>query len=251
MRLNKKVILITGASSGIGAAAADLFAREGACVVLGARRRALLDDRVAEIRANGGQAAALAGDVAEESYAAALVEMAVSEFGGLDGAFNNAGIVGEMCALPDMPGANWQAVISTNLTSAFFAAKHQIPALTQRGGGSIVLTSSFVGHANGGLPGMAAYAASKAGLNGLAMSLACDHGAAGIRVNTLLPGGTRTAMAGDDPGVHDTVAQLHPLGRMAAPEEIAQAALFLLSDDASFVTGSALTADGGVSVKLG
>lgn len=250
-RLNDKTIIITGASSGIGAAAATVFAAEGARVVLGARRQTLLDELVADITTRDGQAVALAGDVRDEDYAAALVNLACSEYGGLDGAFNNAGIMGETSAIPDMSPDTWHKVIAVNLTSAFFAAKHQIPALRHRGGGSIVFTSSFVGHANGGLPGMGAYAASKAGLNGLAMALAAEHGAEGIRVNTLLPGGTKTAMAGDDPEVHDAVARLHPLRRMAAPEEIARAALFLLSDEASFVTGSALTADGGVSIGLG
>jgi NAD(P)-dependent dehydrogenase (short-subunit alcohol dehydrogenase family) len=149
-----------------------------------------------------------------------------------------------------MEYTNWQDVIATNLTSAFFAAKHQIPAIKERGGGSILFTSSFVGHTNGGLPGMGAYAASKAGLIGLAQSLSSEHGADGIRVNTLLPGGTKTAMAGDDPVVHAYIAGLHPLKRLAAPKEIAQTALFLLSDQSAFVTGSAMIADGGISIRL-
>ena len=119
------------------------------------------------------------------------------------------------------------------------------------GGGAIVFTSSFVGHTNGGLPGMAAYAASKAGLIGLTQALANEHGRDNIRVNALLPGGTRTDMAGDDPDTHAFIAGLHALDRMATPEEIAQAALFLLSAASSFVTGSAMLADGGVSVRLG
>ncbi len=251
MRLNNNTIIVTGASSGICAAAARVLAAEGAKVVLGARREGLLERLSRQIVQNNGKAVSLAGDVGDESYALALVELAKAEFGGLDAAFNNAGIMGEISLVPDMETGNWRDVIATNLTSAFFAAKHQIPALKERGRGSIVFTSSFVGHTNGGMPGMSAYAASKAGLIGLAKSLASEHGADGIRVNTLLPGGTKTAMAGDDPTVHEYIAGLHPLNRMAEPEEIAQAALFLLSDQSTFVTGSTLIADGGISIRLG
>ena len=186
----------------------------------------------------------------DERYANALVTLALQEFGKLDGAFNNAGTIGELSPVPDMESDNWNAVIGTNLPSAFFAAKHQIPALIENGGGSIVFTSSFVGHANAGMPGMGAYAASKAGMIGLTMSLAAEHGAQNIRVNALLPGGTKTGMAAGDPDIQDFIANLHPLKRMAVPHEIAQSALFLLSDRASFVTGSAVDADGGVSIRL-
>lgn len=250
MQLKNKTIIVTGASSGIGAAATLMFAAEGANVVLGARRKALLDRLTAQIIETGGVAVSLAGDIRDENYSASLVQLAKAEFGGLDGAFNNAGIMGDMDPIPDMDTQNWDDVIATNLTSAFFAAKYQVPALKERGGGSILFTSSFVGHSNGGMPGMGAYAASKAGLIGLAQSLSSEHGADGIRANTLLPGGTKTAMAGDDPAIHDYIAGLHPLKRMAAPEEIAQVALFLLSDQSSFVTGSAMVADGGISIKL-
>ena len=179
-----------------------------------------------------------------------LVELANQEYGGLHGAFNNAGMMGDIGPIPDMSSGNWGAVVDTNLTSAFFAAKAQIPALQKTGGGAIVFTSSFVGYSNSGMPGMGAYAASKAGLIGLAKSLASDHAAEGIRVNTILPGGTMTAMAGDDPETHDFIANLHPVKRMATPKEIAQAALFLLSDRSEFITGSPMMVDGGISVRL-
>lgn len=250
MQLKNKTIIVTGASSGIGAAAAVLFAQEGANVVLGARRQRLLDDTLMQIVKDGGQGVALAGDVKDDSYAADLVKLARSEFGGLDGAFNNAGIMGETSSVCEMENQNWHEVVATNLTGAFFAAKHQIPLLAGNGGGALLFTSSFVGTSNGGLPGMAAYAASKAGLNGLVRSLATEHGGEGIRVNALLPGGTKTDMAGDDPAAHAYIAELHALKRMAKPEEIAKAALFLLSDQSSFVTGCAMLADGGVSVRL-
>lgn len=152
---------------------------------------------------------------------------------------------------PDMGIGNWNDVISVNLTAAFLAAKAQIPAIRKQGGGSIVFTSSFVGFSNGGMPGMGAYAASKAGLIGLVQSLASDHAVEGIRVNALLPGGTITPAGGEgDPDVMGFIANLHPMKRMAKAEEIAQAAVFLLSDRSSFMTGSPMIADGGMSVRL-
>lgn len=251
MELENKTIIVTGASSGIGAAAAALFAAEGANVILGARRPAELETLVTAINRGNGRAVHLAGDVRDENYAEALVDLATSEFGGLDGAFNNAGIVGEMTAVPDMAIGNWLDVVSVNLTAAFLAAKAQIPAMRKQGGGSIVFTSSFVGFSNGGMPGMGAYAASKAGLIGLVQSLAADHAAEGIRVNALLPGGTVTPAGGEgNPDLLDFVASLHPMKRMASATEIAQAAAFLLSDRSSFMTGSPMIADGGMSVRL-
>ena len=250
MELKDKTIIVTGASSGIGAAAATLFAAEGANVVLGARRAERLEAVAAEIVRRGGTAVKLAGDVTDAGYAQALVDLAELRFGGLDGAFNNVGVVGDLSPVAGMSEENWRAVLDTNLTSSFLAARAQVPALLRRGGGSLVFTASFVGYSNAGMPGMGAYAAAKAGLIGFTKSLASDHAADGVRVTALLPGGTKTPMAGDDPDVHAAIAGLHPLKRMAGPEEIAQAALFLLSDRASFVTGSPLAADGGVSVRF-
>lgn len=250
MELRDKTIIVTGASSGIGAAAVRLFAAEGANVILAARREAILAEITEQIRQRGGSAVYLAGDVTDAGYSRSLVDLAQAEFGGLDGAFNNAGFVGDMGPVFETSEANWHAVLDANLTSAFLAAKAQIPALKSRGGGALVFTSSFVGYSNGGLPGMAAYAAAKAGLIGLTQSLTIDHAAEGIRASALLPGGTKTAMAGDDSDAHAFIEGLHPVKRMAQPEEIAQAALFLLSDRASFVTGSPLVADGGVSVRF-
>ena len=258
MQLDGKVAIITGASSGIGAAAARLFAREGASLVLSARRADILDALVDAIGAEGGSAVAVPGDVGEENHAAALVDIALARFGGLDIGFNNAGIIGAMAEAPALTGEDWQRTLRTNLTGAFFGAKHQIPAMRLRGSGSVLFTSSFVGHTIG-FPGMAAYGASKAGLIGLTQCLAAEHGADGIRVNALLPGGTRTPMAGDfsddsataDTDAADAIAGLHALKRMADPEEIARAALFLASDAASFVTGSAMLVDGGNSIFKG
>ncbi|MEL6965075.1 MAG: SDR family oxidoreductase [Pseudomonadota bacterium] len=248
MKLNGKTVIITGASSGIGASAALLFASEGANLVLGARRAERLEDLINRIAREDGHAVFCAGDIQDEDYAEALVELAKNTFGGLDAAFNNGGITGALGPIPGMDRVNWQTVISTNLTSAFYAAKYQIPAMKLNGGGSIVFTSSFVGHTIG-LPGMGAYAASKAGLIGLTQVLAAEHGREGIRANALLPGGTKTAMAGDDVEFHKVVSEFHALKRMATPEEIAKVALFLVSGESSFVTGSALIADGGNSIN--
>ncbi len=251
MELQGKSIIITGASSGIGAAAALLFSREGANLILGARRSEKLEVLAQTINQGNGRAIFLPGDVKDETYAQSLVDLATEEFGSLDGAFNNAGIVGDMVAVPDMPTEIWHDVITTNLTGAFLAARAQIPAMKTQGNGSIVFTSSFVGFSNGGLPGMAAYAAAKAGMIGLTQSLASDHAAEGIRVNALLPGGTITPAGGQgDQEILDFVANLHPMKRMAAAEEIAQAALYLLSDRSSFMTGSPMIVDGGMSVRL-
>jgi NAD(P)-dependent dehydrogenase (short-subunit alcohol dehydrogenase family) len=250
VELKNKTIIITGASSGIGAAAAQIFATEGANVVLGARREEELAKVAGQIAQNNGNATYLAGDVTDPAYAQALVDHAQASYGGLHGAFNNAGIMGDMGPVPDMDVQNWSAVIDANLTSAFHSAKAQLPALEKSGGGSIVFTGSFVGVSNGGMPGMAAYAASKAGLIGLTQSLATEHAADGVRVNVILPGGTMTAMSGDDPQTHEFIAGLHPLKRMANTEEIAQSALFLLSERSSFVTGAPLSVDGGISARL-
>ncbi len=154
MQLNDKTIIVTGARTGVGEAAANLFAREGANVFLGARRLELLEQHAAGIEAKGGKATVLAGDVEDQSYHARLVAHALDRFGRVDGAFNNSGITGDLGPVPDMDSANWHRVMGVNLTSACFAAKFQVPALLSGGGGSIVFTSSFVGHTVG-LPGMA------------------------------------------------------------------------------------------------
>ncbi|MER8844058.1 MULTISPECIES: SDR family oxidoreductase [Mesorhizobium] len=249
LALANKIAIVTGASSGIGRAAAKLFAEEGARLIISARRQTELDALAVEIQDAGGTAVALAGDVTDETYAKALVELAVGSFGGLDIALNNAGSVGLMGPVPDMPAQTWHGTMDTNLTSAFLGAKYQIPAMLERGGGSLIFTSSFVGY-TAGMPGMAAYAAAKAGLIGLTQVLAAEYGPKGLRVNALLPGGTDTPGATTTtPEARAFVEGLHALKRMAQPQEIARSALYLASDASSFTTGTALFADGGVSIN--
>jgi NAD(P)-dependent dehydrogenase (short-subunit alcohol dehydrogenase family) len=210
-----------------------------------------LDAVVNEIAAAGGTARAVVGNVTDETHARTLVEEAKACFGGLDIAVNNAGTMGPMGATLDVTRDDWDTTIATNMTSGFLAAKYQIPAMLERRRGSLIFVASFVGYTVA-MPGVAAYAASKAGLIGLMKSLAVEYGPRGLRVNALLPGGTQTPMA--DTFAHNEeikkyVRNLFALKRIAMPEEQAQAALFLASDAASFVTGSAMLADGGVSIN--
>lgn len=249
-RLNNKVAIVTGASSGIGRATAKLFAAEGVKVVLGARREAELASVVDEIRAEGGAAVALAGDVRSEDYAKALVALAVERFGRLDIAFNNAGTLGEAGATTSVSEAGWNDALAINLTGSFLGAKHQISQMLKDGGGSVIFTSTFVGHTFA-FPGVAAYAASKSGLIGLTQALAAEFGPQGVRVNAILPGAVDTAMYRDmnnTPESQAFVTNLHALKRVATPEELARSVLYLASDDAAFVTGTASLVDGGASI---
>ncbi|MGG4774573.1 SDR family oxidoreductase [Paenalcaligenes sp. Me52] len=241
--LDGKVAIITGASSGIGRAIAIMFAAHGAAVVLTARRKTLLNEVAHSIHDSGGRAEVVAGDISCTHTHDQLIETALSKFGGLDIAINNAGIVGAVKPLTELTLEEWQETLDTNLTAAFLGARSQIPAMLQRGGGSIVFTSSFVG-TSVGLPNMTAYGASKAALMGLVKGITAEYASQGIRANALLPGGTDTDIAGDQE-TKEWAAGLHAMKRIALPEEIASAALFLASPMSSFVTGSALFADGG------
>ena len=241
--LDNKVAIIIGASSGIGRATATLFAAHGAAVVVNARGEKALDEVAGEISGAGGRVHAVAGDAGVAETHARLTDAATSVFGGVDIAVNNAGGVGAAKPMAEISPDEWAYVLNVNLTSAFLGARYQIPAMLQRGGGSIVFTSSFVG-TSVGIPGMSAYGAAKAGLMGLVKGVTADYAVSGIRANALLPGGVDTPMAGDQ-AQKDWAAGLHAMKRIAEPEEIAQAALFLASPMASFVAGAALFADGG------
>ncbi|MCZ7851219.1 SDR family oxidoreductase [Agrobacterium salinitolerans] len=241
--LDNKVAIIIGASSGIGRATATLFAAHGAAVVINARGEKALEEVAGEISGAGGRVHAVAGDAGVAETHARLTDAATSVFGGVDIAVNNAGGVGAAKPMAEISPDEWAYVLNVNLTSAFLGARYQLPAMLQRGGGSIVFTSSFVG-TSVGIPGMSAYGAAKAGLMGLVKGITADYAVSGIRANALLPGGVDTPMAGDQ-AQKDWAAGLHAMKRIAEPEEIAQAALFLASPMASFVAGAALFADGG------
>jgi NAD(P)-dependent dehydrogenase (short-subunit alcohol dehydrogenase family) len=252
-RLNNKVAIVTGASSGIGRETAKLFAAEGARVVVGARRQAELDSLVAEITAAGGQAVAVAGDVQDEGFHEKLVAAAAANYGRLDIAFNNAGTLGEAGPSTGVSKEGFAETVAINLTASFLAAKHQIAEMVKHGGGSVIFTSTFVGYTFA-FPGVAAYAASKSGIIGLTQALAAEFGPQGVRVNSVLPGAVETDMFrehNDSADKQEAMASLHALKRVGRPEELARSVLYLASDDASFVTGTASLVDGGVSVARG
>ena len=249
-RLIGKVALVTGASSGIGRATAKLLASEGAKVIVAARRREQLDSLVDEIVECDGEAAFLAGDVRSEDFAAALVELAMTRYGQLDIAFNNAGTLGEAGPTSGISLEGWNEALSTNLTSAFLGAKHQVPAMLKGGRGSMIFTSTFVGYSCS-FPGVAAYAASKSGLIGLTQALAAEYGPQGLRFNAILPGAVDTPMyraMNDSETSQAFITNLHALKRVASSDELARSVLYLASDDSSFMTGTAMLVDGGASI---
>ncbi|MET8220139.1 SDR family NAD(P)-dependent oxidoreductase [Streptomyces hirsutus] len=245
--LDGKVAMITGASSGIGAAAARLFAEEGAAVVVVARREDKLEDLVAEIRAGGGRAVAAAGDVTNPDDAERAVAVAVDAFGTLNAAFNNAGYATAGTPLHEIDDATYERTVDVNLRGVWNCLRHQIPAMLAGSGGSVVNTSSVAGTKATGAS--AAYVAAKHAVIGLSRAAALDYGQRGIRCNALVVGSTRTEMM---EGVLQACPELEEVfmadsvqRRISAPAEVAQAAAWLCSDRSSFVTGTAMAVDGG------
>jgi NAD(P)-dependent dehydrogenase (short-subunit alcohol dehydrogenase family) len=246
--LQDEVAVITGAGGGIGRAAALLFAQEGARLVL-----ADLDATTGEATAHavtqaGGEAIFLATDVSDAEQVRKLVAAAIERFGKLTVAFNNAGIEGPLAPTADYDAEAWQRVLNVNLTGTWNCMRHQIPAMLAAGKGAIVNTASALGQV--GAWSMPAYVASKHGVIGLTRTAALDYATQGIRVNALMPGVVETPMMmgrmfRDHPHLAEVLRQAHPVGRFARPEEAAEAALWLCSDRASYVTGEMLACDGG------
>ncbi len=252
-QLEGKVALITGASRGIGAATARLFAQEGAKVVLASRSEKEMARVVEEIKANGGEAMAVVTDVADAASVATLVKRTVDAYGKLDLAVNNAGIGGGSMPLVEVTEELFDRVIATNLKGVFLGMKYEILAMLAGGGGAIVNLSSTVGLVGfGGTGGgIAPYIASKHGVVGLTKAAALEYARQHIRVNAIAPGTTRTSVNErwiDDEQTRQRITSGIPLGRVADPSEVAEAILWLCSDAASYVTGVTLPVDGGYVV---
>ena len=249
-RFAKRGVLVTGAGSGIGRAAALLFAKEGGRVVVVDQNEADAQGTVSLIHDANGEAIAVRADVSREADCRAMVERALAAYGGLHVAFNNAGVGASGFALADEEEVALNRLIDVNLKGVFLSMKYEIPAMLAAGGGAIVNTASVAGLV--GERGIAAYAASKHGVVGMTRTAALDYIGKGVRINAVCPGATRTRMlAGwfQDPKVEAFVLSRHPIGRIAEPEEIARVVLFLASDDASFVVGQALAVDGGLTAQ--
>ncbi len=249
--LTGKRILVTGAGKGIGAATAILCAREGARLVLAGTTSANLERVAAEIHAAGGEGRVHQVDVADASAVRALLEFSISELGGLDGAFNNAGIDGPLCPTAEYPEADFDRVLAVNLKGVWNCMRYQIPALLQAGGGSIVNCASSL--AEVGQYNMSAYCAAKAGVLGLTRTAALEYGSQAIRINAVSPGVTETSMMTTmmdaNEGLREVLVEAEPIGRLASPDEIAEPVVWLLSDRASYALGTNVVVDGGYLAK--
>jgi NAD(P)-dependent dehydrogenase (short-subunit alcohol dehydrogenase family) len=249
-RFVDRSVLVTGAGSGIGRATAQLFAAEGARVVAVDQNEADAEKTVALIKEGGGDALAFAADISREADCRRMVERAVAAYGKLNVAFNNAGVGASGFAVADEEEIAFSRLIDVNLKGVFLSMKYEIPAMLAVGGGAIVNTASVAGLV--GERGIGAYSASKHGVVGLTRTAALDYIGRNIRINAVCPGATRTRILADwfqDPKVEAFILSRHPIGRIAEPEEIGRAVLFLASDDASFVVGQALAVDGGLTAQ--
>jgi NAD(P)-dependent dehydrogenase (short-subunit alcohol dehydrogenase family) len=253
-RLRGKRAIVTGAGSGIGRASAKLFAAEGAAVLVVDKVEQAVAETAAQIAAAGGTAIAMTADVGSESSVRTYIDKAIKELGGLDVVYANAGISGGLVPLFEQTVEQWLQILQTNLLGPFLAIKHAAAHMVEKGRGSIVLTASVAGlRANaGGAP----YSASKAGVISLAQTAATALLGTGVRVNAICPGLIESGMTrpiferARERGTQDKIGQLNPLQRAGAPEEIAAMALFLASDESSYVNGHAFPVDGGLASTL-
>lgn len=250
-RLAGKRAIVTGAASGIGRASARRFAAEGASVVAVDVAEEGLAETVAAIEAAGGQSRAVAADASDEASVAELVRATVAELGGLEVVYANAGISGGLVPLLELTAADWSDVVRVNLIGPFLAIKYAARVMKEAGGGSIVCTASVAGLRSGA--GATPYSATKAGVISLVQTAANQLAGTGVRVNAICPGLIETGMTrplfegARAAGKEHRIGQLNPLRRGGRPEEIAQMALFLASDEASYVNGQAIAVDGGLS----
>ena len=246
-----KVAIVTGAASGIGRASARLFAQRGASVVVADIDTTGGEETAKLVNDAGGTAVFQVTDVADPAAVERMVQRAVSEFGRLDFAHNNAGIAGAGQPIPDYPLEEWYRGIDVMLTGVFLGMRFEIPAILASGGGAIVNTASGAGLI--GFPGMSAYVAAKHGVIGLTKTAALEFGAQGVRINAICPEppapGWSTSGCTATRTTKPKVAALHPIGRIANPEEIAEAAIWLCSDAASFMLGAAVPVDGGYTAQ--
>lgn len=249
-RLTGRTAIITGAASGIGRAGAKLFAAEGANMIIADRAEAV-EETAAAIQAAGGKAVAILGDAGDDAFVKSLVDRAQSEFGALDVFWANAGISGGFAPLHEQTAEYWAEILRVNLIGAFLGVKHASAAMIPNGKGSIICTASVAGIRSGA--GGPAYSASKAGVVSLVQTACNELYGAGVRVNAIAPGLIETGMTkpifdgARARGNEDRIGQLNPTTRYGVPEEIANAALFLASDEASYVNGQTLAVDGGLS----
>ena len=247
--LKDKVALISGATSGIGEAGALALAKAGAAVVLGARREELGEALAQRIRDEGGRAIFLKTDVVDPAQFQALVDLAESEFGGLDIAFNNAGVDGPGGPITDVEDSAYSFIFDVNVKGVWNALRAQIPALRKRGGGSIINTSSIVG--THGVAGLSTYAASKHAVEGLTKSVALEVAKEHIRINAISPGPILTPLldnaTGGNPNAFNGIVAM---GRTGTTDEITPALLYLASEQSSFVTGQSIVIDGGATAGI-
>jgi NAD(P)-dependent dehydrogenase (short-subunit alcohol dehydrogenase family) len=250
-RLENKVAVITGSTSGIGRATAELFAREGARVVVNGRRQELGQEVIEGIRAEGGEASFYQADVSVTAELQGLIDHALETYGRLDVLMNNA-YSGPSCAILDLSEEEWDESMDTGLKAVFLGCKLAIPHMIDSGGGSIINTSSV--HGVLAARNSASYESLKAGMINLTRQIAVDYGHQGVRVNAICPGLIvieRSAERFEEyPELVDWNRVLYPVGRYGVPRDIAYAALFLASDESSFITGHALMVDGGLTIQL-